>query len=100
MDPWVFSDGTKVYLGGKVSGESFFSSSLRTAFSFHRSGRDRLVTSFGTPPDCEVLDLDVPHLLDSWLRGTYPSPIELVSSPKFETPSIDPGPEPSEQRIY
>jgi hypothetical protein len=100
MDPWVFSDGTKVSLGGEVSGDSTFAVMLKVDISEIRTGKRRQSSFFGPTNDCVTLDLDVPYLLDSWLAGVRPGYVKLVSYPEFETPLLEPGEVTPGQTIY
>jgi hypothetical protein len=86
MDPWVFSDGTKVWLGGKVEGDSDLAEEIRIGVALVRSGR-RVNSGYG--PDCgeALLDLGVDYIMDHWLRGLSGS---IESAPKVVYPVQEP----------
>lgn len=87
MEPWVFEDGTRVWLGGKVAGGSDVAAELRERIALARSSG--LVSSgYGLIPSCEPLDVNVPHLMDHWLRSFRR--LSVVSGPAVEYPPTEP----------
>jgi len=87
MEPWCFKDGTRVWLGGEVEGDSELAEFFRAQFERVRGGEE-LCSGFGASPEEERLQLEVPHLLDAWLRlhmGDW-----LVAAPEVEYPCVVP----------
>lgn len=94
MNPWILDDGTKVYLGGNVEGDTELARWVRVEL---RVAKTEMVNShFGPSPHEEVLDVSVPHLLDAFLRFTW----TVVSAPGFETPASEPRPDPPDGCVY
>lgn len=81
MEPWVLKDGTKLWLGGKVEGEGDYAYELRERIDLART---RGITSGWLPGYEEMLDVNVPHLVDYWLRECLNFPV--VSGPAVEYP--------------
>ena len=94
MDPWILSDGTKVYLGGKVEGDSFTAKRVRDELSAAK--REPVNSCYGPPPHCPRLDVDAPHLLDAFLRVLA----RVKSAPEFEKPSAEPRPVLPDGAVY
>jgi len=91
---WHLADGTIVSLGGRVSGDSIVAEVLLGTMSDAMSG---LVSSgYGAEPHIETLDVNVPHLLDHYLRGRFC----VASGPDVEYPIEKPRPEPPEGAVY
>lgn len=97
MDPWVLKDGTEVRLGGAVSGDSGYARCIRRVFSLVRAG-DIEPTGFGASPSDAALELDAPHLIDSWLKSNFGKMIE--SAPKVEYPRLPERPLPPDGTLY
>lgn len=96
MDPWRLRDGTLIHLGGDVAGDSVVADTARAIIRRSKSG-EWVATGFGAVPEDPGLDIDVPHLLDSWIRIEFGAP---VSAPKFDIPENQPRPEPPEGGVY
>lgn len=86
MTPWILQGGEKVWLGGRVEGESPLATSLRDDIAF--SKEEELSSGFGAFPTTIPLDVNVPCLLDTWLRTTVG--VVIVESPEVEYPVDDP----------
>ncbi|HET6498909.1 MAG TPA: hypothetical protein VFH17_07660 [Coriobacteriia bacterium] len=86
MKPWILQGGEKVWLGGRVEGESPLATSLRDDIAL--SKEEELSSGFGAFPATASLDANVPYLLDSWLRSTVG--VVVVESPEVEYPADDP----------
>lgn len=86
MEPWVCGDGSRIWLGGRVDGDGPVAVVARQVFVLVRSG-DLIGSGYGAEPETEPLDLDVPHLLDAWVRMQAD---EVVSAPVVEYPTLDP----------
>jgi hypothetical protein len=95
VDLWELEDGTKVYLGGKVEGDSFEARRLRSEFAEVRRGVN-VGSGWGPLPSDEPLNLDTPHLLDSYLRDGY----QLKSWPTVIYPKLTPPAESHPGRLY
>jgi hypothetical protein len=96
MQPWILDDGTKVYLGGNVEGDSARADTARSIIRRVQAG-ERETSGFGAVPHEAKLDLDQPHLVDSWLRMEFG---DVVSAPEFETPASEPRPDPPDGCVY
>jgi len=83
MDPWVFESGEKVWLGGRVDGDSILAACLRDEIRISREG-NFVDSGYGAQPDSRRLDVDVPYLLDHWLRHCVMS--QIVTGPVVEYP--------------
>jgi hypothetical protein len=94
MDPWVLSDGTKVTLGGNVSGDSVVADVVRVTMQDAKTGE--LSSRYGATPHEAVLDVNVPHLLDFYLRDRF----GVVSGPDVVYPKAEPRPAPPEGAVY
>jgi hypothetical protein len=97
MDPWVLSDGTKVYLGGRVEGQGEFAPVVRLAVRTVASG-ERLTSYWGPVPHEARLNFDEPHLVNSWLRAEFGA--DLVSAPEFDQPTAEPRPPEPPGAVY
>jgi hypothetical protein len=93
-------DGTKVYLGGRVTGDSKLADDLRLEIAESKKPGGRISSGYGPANSRESLDLEVPYLLDSWLRRGAPFHVEVSDAPEFAVPDIDPGLEPKVRTIY
>jgi hypothetical protein len=96
MQPWVFSDGTKVWLGGKVEGDSDLAEEVRIVVKLTRT-RGRVNSGYGPPCGEELLDPDVDYLMDFWLRSL--SAI-VVSAPHVVYPEQVPAVGGDTSRLY
>jgi hypothetical protein len=86
MENWILNDGTEVALGGSVVGDSEFSKLVRDIIANAKSGN--VSSRYGASPDFEALDVNVPHLLDCFLRFEF----EVVSGPSVNYPNSEPRP--------
>lgn len=86
MEPWVFEDGTRVWLGGRVEGDSGLAKSIRVSFRLLTEGTP-IGSGWGRYPSQDILDVRVPHLLDCWLRDKRRV---IVSAPEVEYPEMAP----------
>ena len=94
MEPWNLSDGTKVYLGGKVEGDSGVAEWVRKELG--RAITEPVCSWYGAAPHYKRLDVGVPHLLDAFLRFTW----EVSSAPDFDRPIEEPRLAPPEGAVY
>lgn len=95
MDPWELEDGTKIYLGGKVEGDSFEAKRIRGDFADVRRGVN-VSSGWGPLPSHEPLNLNTPHLVDCYLREEY----QVQSGPQVEYPKLKPPAESHPGRLY
>lgn len=98
MEPWIFSDGTRVHLGGKVEGNSPFAMTLM--LRLESNSEHPMSSRWGVIGAEPLLDLSVPYLLDAWLRHAVTNEVTLKSAPEFELPVLS---EPSDDgvvRVY
>lgn len=91
---WTLSDGTVVSLGGRVRGDSLLAESMRRLMADAR--KDLISSGYGACPHYEQLDVDVPYLLDFWLRENA----TVKSGPDVEYPKHEPRPEPPPGSVY
>ena len=89
---WKISDGTVVYLGGKVVGSSSFAERLRQDL------RDGVLVGFDPLPSDRGIELDVNDLLhvDTWVRREVNCPaLRDLELRLLEAPDNVPDPPPS-----
>lgn len=94
MEPWILSDGTKVYLGGGVEGDSSLAEWVHA--ELQQAKTEAVNSHFGPSPHEEALEVSVPYLLDAFLRFNW----DVVSAPEFETPKGYPRPDPPPGCVY
>lgn len=94
MDPWVLSDGTEISLGGNVSGDSLVAEFARRDMRDAKDGN--VCSNYGAQPHVADLDIDVPHLMDHYIRNRY----DVASGPDVEYPTEEPRPDPPEGAVY
>lgn len=94
MQPWILSDGTKVYLGGNVSGDSLLAECVRDKMAAAKAGE--VSSGFGAQPHIDALDVTVPHLLDQYLRHRY----DVTSGPDVEYQKEESRPAPPAGAVY
>jgi len=92
---WELSDGTLVRQNGTVTGNSDCAKALRMDVRLLTAG-DYVPSGFGPMPSVEQLDLDEPHLVDSWVRkAAHTYSLRVVTAPEIEYPVIEPEDEPA-----
>jgi hypothetical protein len=89
MTPWVLSDGTTVHQDGAITGRSNCAKALRG--DIHSLNVGEYVSSgYGPMPSVAQLDLNVPHLVDSWVRKTADTySLRVVSAPEVTYPVVE-----------
>jgi hypothetical protein len=65
---WHLADGTVVELGGRVFGASDLARELYSDAVVSAGTNPRVHSHYGFDPGSERLDLDVPYLIDAWVR--------------------------------
>jgi hypothetical protein len=89
---WILGDGTEVRLGGDVRGDSAFARRLRQDVDDVREGLKRTVTRHPIPSGEDLLDLDNPLIVDTWIRNQlWSNSVQLTSAPKLRRPKAKPG---------
>jgi hypothetical protein len=94
VDTWTLSDGTTVSLGGIVTGDSILAEVLRSEMQTAKGGEKS--SGYGAVPHIERLDVNVPYLLDYYLRDQY----EVTSGPNVVYPQRVPRPAPPKGAVY
>lgn len=94
MDAWTLRDGTTVNLGGDVVGSGVLAELVKAEMADARRGL--LSSGYGLEPHLEVLDVDVPHLLDFYLRRRF----DIASGPVVRYPDHTVREDPPEGAIF
>ncbi len=97
MAPWILSDGTEISIGGEVAGETLNAMRLRLTFAALRT-KGQYSSGFGAVPHEQPLDINVPYLLDFYLRRTLGA--EVVSGPEVVYPVVESRPAPPDGCSY
>lgn len=82
---WLFSDGTRVQLGGNVEGAGALARKLRDQLELLPYGRACGVAVEPEPAGKVQLDPGNPYHVDAWVREwlRWVPGVELVSAPKL-----------------
>lgn len=99
---WTLSDGTVVYLGGKVEGTSALAKKLRRDAKNAKAGEPRMVMTLPTPGS-ERLKLDDAWHINCWVRDeaavfhvtVVSAPLDIEAPAEWDEPADpDLGPNP------
>jgi hypothetical protein len=92
---WLFSDGTRVQLGGRVEGDGALARKLRSELELLPFGRARPVSVRPQPGGGEELDTHNPYHVHAWCTGwayslrTRGETITLKSAPALPPLPVD-----------
>lgn len=85
-------------MGGGVSGDSDFAGLVRVAMRTAKS-KSGVSSGYGPQPHSVALDVNTPHLMDSYLRSHFDE-MPIISGPNVEYPKTAPRPAPPPGCVY
>jgi hypothetical protein len=94
VEPWKLRDGTTVSLGGDVAGSGILADLVTGIMADAKRGV--VCSGYGLVPHFETLDVNVPHLLDFYLRKLF----DVASGPTVNYPEPTVRPDPPEAAVY